>query len=287
MRLVFVHGMRQEGHLAAVLLRAWRDSLFDAWKRLSLAVPTIEPEMPYYGDELDRLTRESHAGGVVLGRGGPGAAPSPTEKAMIHEFAEAYGVTDADVRAELGTEIVARGPANWEWVQAIGRVLEKRVPLFRKLGVSLVVQVDSYLNRPHITQAVDNTVKPFFNPGPVVIVSHSFGTIVSYRLLRNSPSADVPLFVTLGSPLGINAVKDCIRPPKLVQPPRVAHWLNGCDQRDFVALYADLDTDTFCGGIENVTDIHNPQEDAHSIVDYLADDRVARAIHGALTSGGT
>jgi hypothetical protein len=283
MRLVFVHGMRQEGHPAADLLHAWRESLFGTWDRLGLSRPDIEPEMPYYGNVLDQLTREMHDGGGVIRRGAPGAALSPTEEAMIREFADAYDVEDAEVRAELGSEVVARGPANWEWVQAIGRVLERRIPLFRKIGVSLVVQVDAYLNRPHIMKAVDDIVAPFFKPGAVVIVSHSLGTIVSYRLLRQTNSGNVPLFVTLGSPLGITAVKDCIRPPKLAQPAQVGHWLNGVDDRDFVALYASLDADTFCVGIENVTDIHNRQEDAHSIIDYLADARVARAIHGALT----
>ena len=165
---------------------------------------------------------------------------------MIREFADAYDVDDAEVRAELGNEVVARGPANWEWVQAIGRILERRIPLFRKIGMLFVVQVDAYLNRPHITQAVDEIVAPFFKPGPVVIVSHSLGTIVSYRLLRQTNFTNVPLFVTLGSPLGINAVKDRISPPKLAQPAQVGHWLNGVDDRDFVALYSSLDANTFC-----------------------------------------
>lgn len=286
MRLVFVHGMRQEGHLVTDLLKAWRDSLYGTWHRLGLARPDLEPEMPFYGDVLDRLTREIHGEVTGVGRGAPGTALSQTEEAMIREFASAFGIADADVRVELGAEVVARGPANWEWVQAMGRVLEQRIPLFRKIGLSLVVQVDGYLNRPHIRQAVDDIVAPFLKPGPLVLVSHSLGTIVSYLLLRKSNVANVPLFVTLGSPLGINAVKDCMKPPKLVKPVQVDLWFNGVDERDFVALYATLNASTFCAGIENVTDIHNREEDAHSIVDYLADERVARAIHKALTSEG-
>lgn len=284
MRLVFIHGMRQEGLVISDLLRAWRDSLYGKWDQLGLERPNIEPEMPYYGDVLDQLTRELHGGGLVIGRGGPGGDPSPTEEAMIREFAAANGISDAEVRAELGSEVVAKGAANWEWVQAIGRVLEKRVPLFRKFGVSLVVQVDAYLNRPHVTTAIDDIVAPYLKAGPVVVVSHSLGTIVAYRLLRKANDGAVPLLVTLGSPLGINAVHDCIRPPKLAQPSQVGRWLNGTDARDFVALYAKLDDSTFCGGIENIDDIHNRQEDAHSIIDYLADERVARAIHRALTT---
>lgn len=283
MRLVFIHGMRQEGYAVADLMTAWRDSLYGKWIALGLRIPYIELEMPYYGDVLDQLTRELHGGGNVVDRGTAAGPLSPTEEAMIREFADANGVEDADIRAELGTEVVARGPANWEWVQAIGRVLEKRVPLFRKIGVSLVVQVDAYLNRPHITKAVDDIVAPFLKPGPTVVVSHSLGTIVAYRLLRRDNVAEVPLLATLGSPLGINAVKDRIRPPKLARPTQVARWINGVDERDFVALYSKLDADTFCANIENFEDIHNRRDDAHSIVDYLANERVARAIHQAVT----
>jgi hypothetical protein len=283
-RLVFVHGMRQEGRPTDALLTSWKDSLYGTWESLGLTKPAVTPEMPYFGDVLDRLTRELHGGGNVIGRGGLGGTPSPVEEEMIREFAAAYGVEDAEVRAELGSEVVSRGPANWEWVQAVGRVLERRVPLFRKIGVSLVVQVDAYLNRPHITEAVDDIVAPLFKPGPVVIVSHSLGTIVSYRLLRRTNFAQVPLFVTLGSPLGINAVKDRISPPKLARPVQVGHWLNGTDGRDFVALYSRLDAQTFCTGIENVADIRNRHEDAHSIIDYLKDRRIAQAIHTALTA---
>lgn len=287
MRLVFVHGMRQEGRGAEKLRIAWRDSLFGRWDELGLANPGIEPVMPYYGDRLDQLTRALRADGAVRTRGGASRVVGPTEEAMLRELKDVHHISDAEVRTELGTEVVARGPANWEWVQGIARLLETRVPGFRRLGVALVVQVDAYLNRPHVTAEVDAIVKPAFSPGPVVIVSHSLGTVVSYRLLSLAPDAEVPLFVTLGSPLGLNAVKDCIRPPKLALPARVKRWLNGCDPRDFVSLYAALDDQTFCAGIENIVDIGNRDEDAHAILDYLRDERVARAIYGALVGAGS
>jgi len=92
MRLVFVHGMRQEGHLVTDLLKAWRDSLYGTWQRLGLAKPDLEPEMPFYGDVLDRLTREIHGEVTAVGRGAPGVALSQTEEAMIREFAGAFGI---------------------------------------------------------------------------------------------------------------------------------------------------------------------------------------------------
>ena len=70
------------------------------------------------------------------------------------------GISDAEIRAELGQEVVARGPANWEWVQAMARVLESKIPVLGRVGLSFVRQVDAYLTRQHIQEAVDDIVRP-------------------------------------------------------------------------------------------------------------------------------
>jgi hypothetical protein len=47
------------------------------------------------------------------------------------------------------------------------------------------------------------------NAGPVVVVSHSMGTMVAYDVIRNCPECPpVDLLITLGSPLGITEVQD-------------------------------------------------------------------------------
>jgi hypothetical protein len=51
-----------------------------------------------------------------------------------------------------------------------------------------------------------------------------------------------------------------------------------------VALCARLDRNTFAKGIENISDLHNHQSDAHAIVDYLGDKTVSRRIHAALAA---
>jgi hypothetical protein len=148
-----------------------------------------------------------------------------------------------------------------------------------------VRQVDAYLTRQHIQEAVDDIVRPCLLGGPSVVVAHSLGTVVAYRLLRKAgDAASAPLFVTIGSPLGIGTVKQYLRPPSLKVPSGVTHWLNGTDERDYVALCARLDRDTFADGIENISDLHNRQSDAHAIVDYLADTKVSQRIYAALTA---
>ncbi len=75
-----------------------------------------------------------------------------------------------------------------------------------------------------------------------------------------------------------------MKPPSLTRPNGVAQWLNGADERDYVALVPRLDQTTFATGIENISDIHNRDDEAHSIIDYLANARIAKVIHTALTT---
>ena len=91
----------------------------------------------------------------------------------------------------------------------------------------------------------------------------------------------MPLFVTLGSPLGIQTIKKKVASP-LGIPRGVGAWFNASDERDVVALFARLDEKSFIGGIENLTDLKNPHDHPHGIGGYLGDKRVAAKIAAAL-----
>jgi hypothetical protein len=94
----------------------------------------------------------------------------------------------------------------------------------------------------------------------------------------------VRLFVTLGSPLSIDAVRRGFTVPRL-RPPNVARWLNCADPNDFVALRNVLDARTFgAGPIENWADFDNG-DDPHAAVQYLRDPRIAKAITAAIQAG--
>jgi len=70
--------------------------------------------------------------------------------------------------------------------------------------------------------------------GPVVVLAHSLGTIIAYDVLREG-ARDVPLFLTVGSPLGVQEVQDLIAQP-LEVPAGVRAWRNVSDPLDVVAL---------------------------------------------------
>ena len=147
--------------------------------------------------------------------------------------------------------------------------------------------VYQYLHNPGIGRVLDDGVRSAFARGvETVVVSHSLGTVVAYNVLKKAGAErglKVPLFVTLGSPLGVKVVKRAVRP--IGYPGCASHWFNAMDERDVVALFAlddkhfDIDPD-----IENKTDVDNPTSNRHGISGYLGDPEVARRIHEALTA---
>lgn len=276
MRLVFVHGIHQEDKTSVALQEVWEDALLSAWAAAGLEKPDYTLEMPYYASLLAAL--------ICRARGEAGFF-THLEATLLKDIGLNKGISEHHVRAEFDREIARSGLARWQWVQGIARILERDIPEFGNIALRFVRQVDAYLTCQEIREAVDNIVRPSILKGPTVIVAHSLGSVITYRLLREAQSAaEVPLFVTLGSPLGFHAVKQYLNPPSLAVPLAVRTWLNATDARDCVALYACLDRNTFADGIENVANVHHLRDNPHAIADYIGHATVAERIHAALSS---
>jgi hypothetical protein len=71
---------------------------------------------PYYGDVLDRLTREADV---------PLTEEIQAKARVTEAVRSASGVTDEQVDVEYGANPKPKGPLNWEWVQAILRAIDK------------------------------------------------------------------------------------------------------------------------------------------------------------------
>lgn len=68
--------------------------------------------------------------------------------------------------------------------------------------------------------------------GPAAVACHRHGTALRALLPRL-------LLLTLGSPLGLNAINRCLRQPP-AYPPAVARWVNLADRDDIVAARPNL-----------------------------------------------
>ncbi|MFI2721335.1 hypothetical protein ACH5AI_34245 [Streptomyces collinus] len=281
MRLVFVHGRGQGESSSEDLREKWVTALEAGAKAAGISLPVpIDLEVPFYAKTLDEATAGGPHGAIIRGSD---EAPDPIEAELLIELAKRAGITNAEISDELDEPVVARAPENWQWVLAAGRLLSRRFPFLGKDFIRrFTADVHAYLHWRHARDPVNKLFIDGCGDGPAIVVSHSLGTIVAYWALTEHKSPPrVPLLVTLGSPLGIDAVKKKL-PRPLGKPPSVDIWLNAADIRDPIALFPRLDRDTFPAEIENRTEIHNPHDNPHGISGYLADQVVAKRIISAL-----
>lgn len=70
---------------------------------------------------------------------------------------------------------------------------------------------------------IDKVVAEALGNEPCVVVTHLLGTMVAYNVLRaRAATPQFPKLVTVGSPLGVRAIKQRPATP-LVSPPCVGH----------------------------------------------------------------
>ena len=290
MKLVLVHGINQQGKSSALIEKQWLEALRagagadPVWPYSKVSTIT----MPFYGDRLFALAEtKQDLSAVAQGVEDPPDDFAEFAGPALAQMAIKAGAKEEDIESEAGSEPVAqgRGPHK-RLLKAATRFIEKISPFKGAIALGILCQAHAYLKRPHIMKEVDDIVRPSLEgDDPMVIVAHSLGTIVTYRLLREFAEANkprqCPLYVTLASPLGIDVVRRSFSVPR-TRPKDIARWLNGADPEDFVALRPALDVQSFGSGIDNISDIDNGYDDLHSIVGYLSDNRIAGAIIGSL-----
>lgn len=290
MRMILVHGINQQGKSTQKIHDDWMQAL-----RATYIAHGPDPlgklsriEAAFYGETLHELSSvKVKDQAIALGAEAAGDDFDDFAVEALEEMALRMGVTKAQIQAEEQATVVPQGAGiHKKWVKAIARVIERVSPLRGTLALRVLGQAHAYIRNQHVHDEVNKLVRPLFEDDePAIVVAHSLGTIVSYSLLRefarNGRPRQSPLFVTLGSPLGIDSVRRGFSKPR-TRPDNVARWFNGSDPEDFVALRAELTMDTFGPGIENYADFENGKDDPHSIVGYLSDVRVAKEIAKAI-----
>jgi hypothetical protein len=290
--LVFVHGRAQEHKDAGALKKEWVDSLRSELQRLGLDFPLTDEQIrfPYYGQTLFDLVKGAPGDAAeVIVRGELGSTQEEEfTREVLSEVITEAGVTDEQIRAVAGQDVVEKGPLNWKWVQAGLKALDRFVPGASSATIAVVTRdVYQYLRNAGVRDVIEEGVRNALPKGEEsIVVSHSLGTVVAYNLLRREGQQQgwrVPLLVTLGSPLGVTAITRSLRP--IQHPPAVSRWFNAYDNADVVALYP-LDAERFPvqPAIVNYGNVKNPTPNKHGITGYLGDPEVARRIHRAITA---
>jgi len=283
MRLLLVHGRSQGGKDPVKLKAEWLGALDKGFEKAGLTLPAdVVIDFPFYGDRLDEFVRqfELPADPAIIPKGSPAFDEFAAFRAEVAaEMQVRAGITDVQVQAEMRPAPAEKGIQNWEWVQAIVRLLDRNFTGLSQTTIEVFLRdVFLYTRRSVVRDTIDKIVSDTLKNDTTVVVGHSLGSVVAYNVLE-SVSRKIPLYVTVGCPLAIRAVRKALGP--ISNPAR--GWCNAYDPQDIVALYP-LDKANFdvAPTIKNFGTVHNWTDNRHGIVGYLDDTNVAKAIQSGL-----
>ncbi|WP_244302133.1 S1 family peptidase [Microbispora triticiradicis] len=281
LHLVFLHGRGQQGRDPEHLRRYWTAGLNGGLTRAGL--PTITPGdvcFPFYGDRLAEALRPSrpapHSLEEIFADPVDAAAPVLYGTRRLYEqlIVEAAARAGMPGTRPTGGERADLVHGGLSWLAAV-------TDLDRLAIAAIFADVAAYLGDERVREAVLDTVLRETPRGPLVIVSHSLGTVVALDLLiRLGPAVNVGLLVTAGSPLGLDTVYRSLLAGGPKRPGQVAHWFNAWCPTDPVTVGCPLDDDWQGELVE--TCVTNPLSRVHDVEEYLAHPEVAREIGAAL-----
>jgi pimeloyl-ACP methyl ester carboxylesterase len=285
MRILLVHGRSQGGKDPLKLKAEWMETLTKGLHNAGRSLPTdIAFDFPFYGDRLDQFVQqfELPVDPAFIPKGSPVFDEYAEFRAQVaNEMRVRAGISDAEVQAELGPVPAEKGIQNWKWVQAIVRLLDRNLTGVSQDTIEIFLRdVFLYTQRDVVRSAIDRIVVDMLHKDTAVVVGHSLGSVVAYNVVKTKPG-EVPLYVTVGSPLAIRAVRKSLTP--ISNPVGAKGWYNSYDPRDIVALYP-LDEDNFdvSPPITNNGTVNNHTENRHGIIGYLDDANVAQMIWSGL-----
>jgi hypothetical protein len=280
--MVFIHGRAQEGRDPGRLQSEWSAALAAGTAAAGKAIPAgVSAAFPYYGNLLFEITADVARNSlpVNLERVAEDAEDIPfhpyltpdvgaVERALAADMAAAAGCAQLEGLDRLLSWPAARRSLEW---------LASNTRIDRQVITRHLQDVAVYLT--HGRDRVLKVVRDAFPAsGPVVLVSHSLGTVVAYDVLQDADlRARTALWVTTGSPLGLRTVQRNSLAGK-AQHPGIP-WLTAYDVNDIVALGHPL-TPEWGGPVRQLA-VEN-DEAPHSISRYLGHAEVAGPIADAL-----
>jgi hypothetical protein len=317
--VVFVHGRGQEYKEPQQLRRKWLAALNAGLTNAGAdPLPADRAVLPFYGNMLYDLTARSAGKALRLERldgSDRAGSPRPTDepgpfdpatpadvgalqRELLLDMARGSGmaVPEPDTPPPAAAEASGGGRVREEGLREEGlpeRILswgaarEVLVRLARRSRVDQLVitaqlrDVAVYLSSGR-TEILDVVRRSVPDEGPLVLVSHSLGTVVARDLLHDDAiRARTRLWVTAGSPLGLEAVQRNLL-DRGHRHPQV-DWVTAYDTNDVVALGHPLQPSW--GSPLQDLEVEN-DTDPHSISRYLAHATVAGPVGEAVAGSG-
>jgi hypothetical protein len=290
MNVLMIHGIGQEDSTREQLLEKWISSLHGIAPGL---LSNANVEMAYYGTTLANWTTGHANAAVPMGAELTEINPLDVDElnfltAAMEEAVKQNDIDESLIAANMdgvGHNAIPMDSIIGRRLVGLVRAIEQLSPAKGSILLRVVKQGYTYLSAPGAGTAVDNIVRPYLQKSPQVLLTHSLGTVIAFKLLREMEAAgieiEIPLFITMGSPLGLDAFKKRLGPPSK-KPNFVKKWINFYDPSDLVALGKKLDKPIFAAGIENDGTVNNPTNNAHGIVGYLPHKGVINALKEAI-----
>lgn len=288
MRILMIHGRAQGGKDLQKLRDLWIDTLQQGFKANNQELPnSISIDFPFYGNTLDDLVSKADLPTPRdLQAKGPGKDKLFEEflQSTLAEMKRRKNIPDSDVDAEMeNPNVQEKGPQNWDWVQAIARVIDRYFSDTSNFTIETFLKdVYLYVNVPGVTRQINQCIQEAITNEPTIVIGHSLGSVIGYNIIKGqSGRFDVRKYITVGSPLGISAISSKLGVVENSSSP--GGWFNAYDEKDFVALNP-LDEVYFPTDppIINHNGVNNHTDNHHGIVGYLNDPFIAREVASIL-----
>jgi len=315
MKIVLIHGVWKSGFTKENLEKEWESALRDSFHLNKLDPNKIDPaniEFVYYAD-LKRSFRlpwsvfSANFDSKMLGIDLPNdlddevmlqvSTNSQEESEIAMQFALELCKNDPELTKEL-LDLQNIQPAQtvdgllktqfalklipFYTITAIVKILQKKFPnLTQFVAREFAQESYLYLKNAQYHNKVNQLLLDTLNE-PCILIAHSLGSIVSYKVLSSLSQTDhIKGFITLGSPLGMELFNS-IRANPLGVPSciRKGHWVNFRAENDPIAgvlLEAPdypIDPAITNTSVVSLTENVNP----HSIEGYLKTYEVATYI---------
>jgi hypothetical protein len=248
----------------------WQAAMVDGLRNIrSPFATTLALECAFYGHEYN--DGKSYDGPEYTG--------ADLEPGLETDLVIAIGAAAQDNEVEDGSKLYLPG------LLQRALVVIQRSALFEgrdAVLVSFVKQVSRYLNDADFRSLVHDEVAEAMARSPRLVIGHSFGSVIAYDWLRRNEVESPPALITLGSPLGLEAIRRRLErsADRSRWPGGTRSWTNIAAHHDAVAMVKKLAA-LYHPDIEDLP-CDNPRASAHSALEYLGNVQVSRAINKAL-----
>jgi hypothetical protein len=305
-RIVLIHGIGKENESADLLEADWIPALAGGVRNAGYAEladsiwryrggpGTIETRMAYYGNIFSRSGTEGSAPDVLS------AEQAVVAQALALEWLEraALRSTQATERKAAAARLAFVSPETSRPSQRVAAVARPAIlalahvnwiaqvgaPSAERFVASALTQVTRYLTEDATRTAIRRSVLEVLGPDTRAVIAHSLGSVVAYEAVQTL-AHPLPLLVTLGSPLGLDAIVLHRLQPSASFPSQVSRWVNIADPEDIVAAEPDL-TSLFSSGkpAPSCLECHSTEtgSDPHSPRFYLSKTAVGSALADVL-----